>query len=149
MIVFKKPYIYGTIGIFVLYIIINLSISGFYNTIPLLVKYSSTLSWAKLSTSIILTIIIAFLVSLTAVYTFIKFKERQRCINGATAASVGTIGGLLVGVCPLCITGLFPLIFSLVGVSLSFASLPLQGIEIQILIIIILTISLWILNRTN
>lgn len=138
--VFRKPYVYWTIGIFVLYLILNVLISGFYNTLPLILIYFKTVNWLKLGISLILTLVIGFLVSINAVLIYIKYRERKRC-KGVGVASAGTIGGLVVGVCPLCITGIVPLVLGLIGVSFSFASLPFGGIEIQILIALILFLS--------
>ena len=137
-IVFKKPHIYQVIGIFLIYILLNIWLSGFYNTIKLIIIYASTINWFELIISIILTLTIGVLVSVNSVYAYIKYKERKKCLNEATMAVAGGIGGLIVGVCPLCVTGLFPLIFSFFGIGFSFASLPLKGIEVQILVIIIL-----------
>ena len=114
--------------------------SGFYNTIPLIVVYFNTINWIKLGISITLTFIISFLVSLNSVLVYIKYKERKKC-RGIVAAGTGTIGGLIVGVCPLCVTGIFPLILGFIGVSFSLGSLPFQGIEIQALVALILFIS--------
>ena len=94
-----------------------------------------------------LSLLIGFLVAITSVFSYIKYKERKQCKEGVTLAGVGTVGGFIVGVCPLCITGILPLIFGFLGISFTFASLPFQGIEIQILVVIILLSSLWMLNR--
>jgi hypothetical protein len=138
--IFKTPYIYWFLGIFIFYLILNVLISGFYNTILLILIYFKTVNWIKLGFSLLLTLIIGFLVSLNGVLIYIKYKERKNC-RGVGTASVGTIGGLIVGVCPLCITGIVPLILGLIGISFSFGSLPFQGIEVQILLAIILFIS--------
>ncbi|PIO01327.1 hypothetical protein COT60_01055, partial [Candidatus Pacearchaeota archaeon CG09_land_8_20_14_0_10_30_9] len=138
--IFKKPYIYWLISIFIFYLILNILLSGFYNTIPLIAIYFSSVNWFKLGISLSLTLVIGFLVSVNGILIYIKYKERKKC-KGAGTSSVGTIGGLIVGVCPLCITGIFPLIFGLIGISFSFGTLPFQGIEIQVLIALILFIS--------
>ncbi|MEM3113347.1 MAG: hypothetical protein QXI33_02900 [Candidatus Pacearchaeota archaeon] len=93
---------------------------------------------------------IALLVSLNAISFYIKYKERknfEKCKKAGFVGGVGTIGGLITGVCPLCVTGLIPLILSFLGLSFSFATLPFQGIEVQILVVIILSISLWMMWR--
>ncbi len=146
---FKKPYIYWTILIFVVYVGLNVFFSGFYKTIRLIIVYANTVDWLKLGTSIILTLTIGILVSINAVTSYIKYKERKKCGEGVAAAGIGTLGGLIVGVCPLCVTGLFPLIFSALGIGFSFASLPLGGIEIQVIVVIILSVSLWMLRRNK
>jgi len=138
--VFKKPYIYWFFSIFLLYIILNFFVSGFYNTIQLIWIYAGTIDWLKLGISLFLTGVIGFFVSINSILIYIKYQERKRC-RGIGTTSVGTIGGLIVGICPLCITGLFPILFGLFGISFSFATLPLQGIEVQVLVALILFIS--------
>ena len=138
--IFKKPYIYWFLGIFVFYLILNVLISGFYNTIPLIIFYAKTVNWLKLGISLVLTLFIGFLVSLNGILIYIKYKERKKC-NGVGTASAGTAGGLIVGVCPLCVTGIFPLILGLIGISFSFGSLPFQGIEVQVLVVLVLFVS--------
>ncbi len=134
---FRKPYVYWVVGILFLYLILSVLISGFYNTIPLIILYATTLNWVKLGFSLILTLIIGFFVSINSVLFYLKYKERKKC-RGAGVAGVGTAGGLIVGICPLCVTGVFPLILSFVGISFSFASLPFQGIEVQLAVLILL-----------
>lgn len=147
--IFKRPYIYWIIFIFLLYLGLNILFSGFYSTIRLIVAYAGTVDWLKLGISIILTLAIGILVSINVVLVYIKYKERKKCKEGVATASVGTVGGLIVGVCPLCVTGLFPLIFSALGLGLSFASLPFGGIEIQVIVVIILGLSLWMFERSE
>lgn len=137
---FKKPYIYWLFAIFIVYILINILLSGFYNTIPLILKYASTVNWLKLTISIILTLAIGVFVSLNSVLVYIKYKERKTCKNESLLTGAGLVGGIATGVCPLCVAGIFPLLLSLLGISFSFASLPFQGIEIQILVLILLIV---------
>ncbi len=145
--IFKKPYIYYVVLIFLVYIMVNVILSGFYNTIPLILVYAKTVNWLKLGMSLFLTLTIGALIAFNSVLIYIKYKERRKCKKEITLSSAGAIGGLVTGVCPLCITGLIPLIFGFIGVSFSLASLPFQGIEIQILVVIILIISLINLSR--
>ena len=146
-ILLKKPYIYFVILIFLVYLLLNIFISGFYNTIPLILVYAKTLNWFKLSISIFLTLIIGALIAFNSVLIYVKYKERRKCKKELTLSSAGAIGGLVTGVCPLCVTGLIPLILGFIGVSFSFASLPFQGIEVQVLVVIILFVSLINLSR--
>ncbi len=145
--IFKKPYIYWTISIFLFYIILNILISGFYSTIQLISIYAKTVNWVDLSISIILSIIIGGLVSINVTYSYILYKERNNCLEENTLTGIGTLGGLATGICPLCVTGLFPLISGLLGISFSFASLPFKGLEIQAIAIILLLISLYLLRK--
>lgn len=138
--VFRIPYVYWFFGIFAFYLILNVLLSGFYNTIPLIIIYFKTVNWLKLGVSLILTLIIGFLVSVNAILVYIKYKERKKC-KGVGVASAGAVGGLITGVCPLCVAGFVPLVLGLIGISFSFASLPFGGIEVQAIIALILFIS--------
>ena len=143
----KKPCVYFVILIFLVYLSLNIILSGFYNTIPLILVYAKTVDWLKLGISLFLTLTIGALIAFNSVLIYVKYKEKKRCKKEMTLSSAGAIGGLVTGVCPLCVTGLIPLILGFTGVSFSFASLPLQGIEIQILVVIILLASLINLSR--
>ena len=124
--VFQKPRVYWFIGIFVLYLVLNIIFSGFYDTIPLVIAYASTVNWIKLGVSLLLTLAISFLIAVTSVLAYVRYKERRACRNAGAVAGVAGFGGLIVGVCPLCVSGIFPLLLGFLGVSFSFASLPFQ-----------------------
>jgi len=146
-ILLKNPYIYFVILIFLIYISLNIILSGFYNTIPLILVYAKTLNWFKLGISLFLTLTIGVLIAFNSVLIYVKYKERKKCKRELSLSSAGAIGGLVTGVCPLCVTGLIPLILGLVGISFSLASLPFQGVEVQFLVVIILLVSLISLSR--
>nr|MBI4156537.1 hypothetical protein [Candidatus Woesearchaeota archaeon] len=84
--VFIKPYFYWFVGVFILYLILNILLSGFYDTIPLIINYASTVNWLKLGISLFLTLLIGFLVALNSVYVYILYKERKSCKEGKTLA---------------------------------------------------------------
>ena len=136
--VFAKPYINYIIIIFLIYITLNIIFSGFYNSVKLILIYSSTVNWFKLGISILLTLLIGIFVSVNSVLMYMAYRQRKRCKEAGYLSGVGSIGGLAVGVCPLCVTGLFPLILGFLGISFSFGSLPFGGIEIQVFILGIL-----------
>lgn len=144
--IFRKPQIYWFVGIFVLYLVLNVLFSGFYDTIPLIVVYFKTVNWLKLGVSLILTLAIGFFVAANSVLFFIKYKERKKC-KGAGVYGVGAVGGLIVGVCPLCVTGILPLTLSALGISFSFGALPFQGIEIQVLVLVLLVVGFRLLGK--
>jgi len=146
-ILFKKSYVYFIILIFLVYLSLNIILSGFYNTITLILVYAETVNWFKLGISLFLTLAIGYLIAFNSVLIYVKYKERKKCKKEFTLSSVGAIGGLVAGVCPLCVTGLIPLILGFIGVSFSLASLPFQGIEVQVLVVIILLVSLINLSR--
>lgn len=145
--IFRKPYLFYFVFIFLIYTFLNIFLSGFYNTIPLIVVYAKTVNWIKLGFSLLLSTIIGLLVAFLSILLFIKYKDRKECKKSGFLAGTGSLTGLAAGICPLCVTGIFPLILASLGISFSFASLPFQGIEIQILAIFILLISLFIIKK--
>ena len=145
--VFEKPYRYWVLGIFLLYLVLNVLFSGFYSTIQLIFKYASTVDWVSLSVSVIFALVIGFLIAVNGVLLFLKHKERRQCKGAVTMTSFGTIGGFITGVCPLCVTGLFPLLFSVFGISFSLGSLPFKGLEIQMFAVVFLLLSLYFLRK--
>lgn len=145
--VFKRPYVFYFVIIFFSYIILNLFLSGFYNTIPLIIIYAQTVNWIKLGFSIFLSLTTGFLVAVLSVLLFVRYKERKNCSKSGFFAGVGSVGGLAVGVCPLCVAGVFPLVLGVLGISFTFASLPFQGIEVQLLVTVFLLLGLFLLRK--
>lgn len=149
MILFRRPYIFAVLSVFFIYLVLAFSVSGFYNTLPLIFKYAQTVNWIELGISLIFSLIIGALVSLNIVVVYIKNKERRRCNQEGTLTAIGTAGGLAAGICPLCVTGLFPLILGLFGITFTFASLPFKGLEVQVVSILLLSLSFWMLVRRH
>ena len=147
--VFKKPYIYFFILILIVYLTLNILISQFYVTLRYIPKYIDTINWFELTLSILFTLVIAFLVSLTILLSYIKNKQRQKIKKGVAIAALGTTSGFAAGVCTACVAGVFPFIFSLFGISFSWLSLPFKGLEFQLLVIILLLTSLHLLNKRS
>lgn len=148
-IIFRKPYIYFVFLIFLSYLVLNLFISGFYNTIPLILVYAKTVNWLKLGISLFFTLIIGALISFNSILIYLRYKERKECKKEVALSGTGAIGGLITGFCPICITGLIPLVLGMVGISFSLASLPFEGIEVQIIVALILFTSLYNLIKKN
>ena len=145
--VFQKPRVYWFVAIFAGYLILNVVFSGFYKTIPLAIAYSNTINWFKLGTSLFFTLVISFLIGVVSVLTYTRYRERQNCRKVGLVAGAAGVGGLIVGVCPLCVSGILPLVLGALGVSFSFASLPFQGLEFQVLIVVLLLVSLKIVRK--
>ena len=147
--VFKKPYIYFFILILIVYLTLNILISQFYITLRYIPKYIDTINWLELTLSILFTLVIAFLVSLTILLSYMKYRQRQKIKKGVAIAALGTTSGFAAGVCTACVAGIFPFIFSLFGISFSWLSLPFKGLEFQLLVIILLLTSLHLLNKRS
>ena len=145
--VFKKPYRYFFVLIFVTYVILNVILSQFYITLQYIPKYLETLKWEELVISGILSLIIGILIALNTMLIYLKWKERRDMKKQTALASLSTLGGFATGICTACVAGVFPLIFGLFGISFSFLSLPLKGMEIQLVVIGILMINLYMIKK--
>src|SRR3989344_1809887 len=145
--VFQRPYLFWTLGIFLSYLFIAVVLSGFYGTFQLILLYADTVNLLKLSLSLLFSLIIGSLVAINSVYLFLLSRARRQCKPSRTLTGVGTAAGLLTGICPLCVTGLLPLLLGFFGVSFSLGILPFQGLEVQVLTIVLLGFSLFLLQR--
>ena len=145
--VFEKPYVYWVSGIFILYIVLAVFLSGFYSTIQYIPYYLNQLHWLEFGLSVFFTLVIGLLVGVNAVVGYLKFQEHKKLKNVSSLSCAATALGLTTGVCPACVTGIFPLILTSLGITFSWASLPFKGLEIQALTIVILILSLYLLKR--
>jgi hypothetical protein len=144
----KKPYIFLLFGLFFGYLILVFALSDFGTTLQTALLYSETVNWQKLAFSLFLTLVIASLIAINGCYVYKQYKLRNDCKKGSAVASVGVIGGLAVGICPLCVGGILPILIGVFGISFSFGALPFQGIEIQLLVIALLLGNLlWMKKR--
>ena len=143
----QKPHVYWTIGIFLIYTALNVWLSEFYITIRHIPNFVETINWAELAISLILSTIIGILVAFNTVYAYLKYKEHRQAKTATAATCLGTVAGLSTGVCAACVTSVFPAILGLFGVTLSWAALPFRGAEIQILTILLLGVSLYVLTK--
>ncbi len=144
-----KPYLYWVVGIFLVYLALNIYLSQFYITARYLSIYASQLNWGKLLLGMLFTVLIAALVAANSVSGYIRWKERQSVKKAGAIACVGSIGGLATGVCSSCVASVFPLVLGLFGVSFSWASLPFQGLEVQGLLVVLLSVGLYGLWRSK
>lgn len=123
-----------------LYIIITVVVSKFYVTVQYIPYFMDTINWAQLLLSVVLTLAIGILLSINVILLYLIYKDyknkKQTCSMtdlGTTASvtSVGAFGGVATGVCSACVVSIFPWLFGLFGVTISFGALPFQGLEIQ------------------
>jgi len=135
---FKKPYLYILIFIVLLYSVLLYFLSDFDTTFRTALLYSETVNWYKLGFSIFLSLVIAVLIGVNSCYLYRNYLLKKSCKDESTLVGAGVIGGIAVGICPLCVGGLFPIVLSLFGISFSFGSLPFQGLEVQVLVILLL-----------
>jgi len=145
--VWQRPYIYWVVGIFLVYLGINIYLSDFYELVKFIPFYLDQIHWAKLIFGIVFTLTISSLVAINAVYGYIHYKHHQTIKKAEIVTCVGAIGGLATGVCSVCVVSVFPFIFGLFGITFSWISLPFQGLEVQALIIVLLSTSLWWIKK--
>lgn len=145
---FKKPYIYWILGIFIVYLALNIWLSQFYEVLFQIPYFLDTLNWGELLLSFLLAVTIGILIALSMTLMIKEYKTRKSLLKKqGFFSSLGIIGGFSTGVCSACIAGFFPLIFSLFGITFSWAFLPFNGIEVQLFSIGILSTSIVLMTR--
>lgn len=156
MILFKKPYIYWILVISILYLSFTIYISQFYVSLLYLPHFTATINWFDFLFSVGGSIVIAVLVGINVVGTFVLYKmhkhEKKSLMKSSAAktasvTSVGAVVGTTTGICTACLGSLFPSFFGLFGITISVASLPLQGKEIQIGLIFILLLFFYFIQK--
>jgi hypothetical protein len=145
--IFRKPYIFIFLISFFGFLVLDIFVSGFNKTALLLYYSAGSADWVKLSISFFLTLVISLLIAINATYLYAKYKSHKVLKEASILSSVGVIGGLATGVCSSCVTGLFPFIFGLFGVTFTWAFLPFGGVEIQLLVILLLSYSLYQMRK--
>ncbi len=144
--VFKKPYVYWIIAIFISYLFLAVYFSQFYTTAKFIPYYLNTIHWPRFVLALLFTLMIAFLVAVNSTYSYIKYQERKNIRKASTLTCAAALGGLTTGVCPACAATLLYLP-NFLGISFTYSSLPFQGLEIQAALIIILIVSLYFVSR--
>ena len=150
----QSPARYWALGVSVVYLALLVVVSQFYETIPLIPMYASQIRWGEFITSLVLIAITAALVGVVSVSLYTKVNEkvtesmsRSSVASPVIASCAATLGGLATGVCPACVTGIFPIVLGFFGVTFSWASLPFHGVEVQALVVIVLALTLFALSR--
>ncbi len=145
--VFKKSNLHIFIIVFLTYLILNIIISQFYITIQYIPYYLETIKWFELLISGFLAISIGVLIAINATLIYIHWTHRIAIKKQTFLASLGIFGGFATGICSACVAGLFPLILGVFGIGFSFLSLPLKGMEIQLILIVLLLTNLYFLTK--
>ena len=143
----RFPALAWVLGIFLFYELVNIVTTGFHTTLYYAYLYRAQVNWWELGFSSFLALVIGALVALTSVTAYLRYQERKRCQEGTVLAGIGAVGGLVTGFCPICTVSVVGLLFSSLGIGFSLGSLPFQGIEVQLLTIVLLSVSLWLLER--
>ncbi len=122
-----------------LYISVTVVVSKFYVTVQYIPYFMDTINWLQLIFSVALTLTIGILVGVNVVLLYLVYhehKNKQKCsVTGlgttASVTGVGALGGVATGVCSACVVSIFPALFGLFGITLSWGALPFQGLEVQ------------------
>ena len=146
--IFKKPFVFYFIFIFLAYVSLNLFINKLYISLSIL---SSFALWFLIPFLFFNFLITPFLVALTINLSILRFKEAGpgSKIKGkeSGATSVGVFAGVLGGACPGCFVGLFPAVLGFFGITASLTILPLYGLEIQFLSAAFLIFAIFLLTK--
>lgn len=141
----RKPYIFSFLIIILAYLIITIMINKFYVIAPYLKTYNLKIVVPHLILNLVVAILLA--VNINLIYS--RFKEVKEIRKSSGLTFFGAFSGMLGGLCPGCIVGLFPLFMSLFGITASLASLPFQGLELQALAIILLIIPIILITNED
>jgi hypothetical protein len=142
----KRPYVFYFITAFILY----LGLNSFLN--KTFVTFSTLFTAYNLSFSIpfvTLHILTALLIATNINLIIFKFKELKLLSKTGGVTFLGIFGGLLAGACPGCLVGLFPAFIGLFGITATLGTLPLYGLEIQIISSILLIVAIIFLTKEN
>jgi len=146
--VFRKPYVFSFIFIFLAYVGLNLFVNKLYISLSIL---SSLAKWFLIPFLLFNFLITPFLVALTINLSILRFKEAGSgfTVKGKEggATSMGVFAGVLGGACPGCFVGLFPAILGFFGVTASLSILPLYGLEIQFFSAAFLIFAIFLLTK--
>lgn len=146
--VFRLPYVYATLSLFVAYLALLYAFGNFPTTLHLALLYAPFVTRVELAVSLLFSLAIAALVACNVVLAYARYRERKQCHGAAAVAGAGTLGGFAAGLCPVCISGLLPLILGVFGVSFTLAALPFKGMELQVLVIFVLVLNMRHLSQT-
>ncbi|MAG02823.1 hypothetical protein CMI42_05790 [Candidatus Pacearchaeota archaeon] len=139
-------YLLYFIFVFLFYFIFTIWINELYVTYDILFVNPS------LGISLIfLLFIVSLLVGLNVNLLILKIGELQ--VVNKSIGVLGVIGiclGIIGGGCPGCIAGVFPFLVGLFGgTAVSLSVLPFNGLEIQLVSIVLLLISIYYLSRPS
>ncbi len=144
--ILEKPYVFYFIGIFLVYVALNLFINKIYVNLSI---FTSFVLWFRIPYLLFGFLLIPALAALTINLSIIKFKEMRYVKNKSSGGFtfLGVFGGVLGGACPGCFVGLFPAVLGLFGVTASLSILPFYGLEIQAASMGFLVVAVILLTR--
>ncbi len=146
--IIEKPYVFSFIGIFLIYIAVNLIVNQLYVNLNI---FTSFALWFRIPFLLFNFLLIPALAALTINLSIIKFRE-MKLVKGKGESKftfAGMFGGILGGACPSCFLGLFPAFLGLFGITASLSILPFYGLEIQAASVGLLVVAVILLTRDS
>ena len=142
--VFKKPFVFYFVFIFLGYLGLNVWVNQLYVSFSTLTNLAT---WFWIPFVLFAFLIVPLLAALTINLSIIRVREAGFGRREGGAASAGVFAGVLGGACPGCLVGLFPAFLGLFGIAgTSLSVLPLQGLEIQLLSSALLIFAIFLLT---
>ena len=99
--------------------------------------------------NILATLALGFLLGINVVLIIYRFKEIKKYNNESGTGIFSSVLSLFGAGCPVCSFTILSLIIPGLSAGFSLAILPLKGLEIQIIGILILLLSIYILTKEN
>ncbi|MBR9700734.1 hypothetical protein GOV11_02615 [Candidatus Woesearchaeota archaeon] len=130
-----RPHRVNVIPLSLIYFIIIGIVHTYIYTNPIRFFHTFPVWYTSLYT--ILTLIVSIMIGVTLTLIIAKIREVRSKSLGLGVLGVA-VGSLAAG-CPGCFFGLFPIVLGVFGVGGTLAVMPLNGLEFQMLSIILLT----------
>jgi hypothetical protein len=137
MIIFAATALVFFLANVIVVLYIHQTIGEFYRS--MFAMYTVPFTLLVIITSLLFGINVALLVA--------KLEELR--FKSAGLSIAGLLFGSLAAGCPGCFFGLFPIILSLFGITGTLAILPLNGIELQIVAILVILASIYFLAEES
>ena len=132
---------------FILYLLLSTYLiyyffNGFYSFFNYYIRYYPWLN-------VLFTLILAFLFGINLALIIFRFREVKSYNNESGTGIFTSIISLFSAGCPVCSFSIISFLIPAIGTTFSLAILPFKGLEIQLLGIVILLISIFILTKEN
>jgi len=143
----QKSYFKIFLMTFIFYLILSgYLIYYFFNGFYLFFNYSiKYYPWLN----ILFTLILALLFGINLALIIFRFKEVRKYNNESGTGIFTSVLSLFSAGCPVCSFTILSFLIPGISVTFSLAILPFKGLEIQLLGILLLIISIFILTKEN
>ena len=140
------PYVFYALVVALLYFFLNVYLNKFFVIIES-TGFLGFISNSFYALFFFSTVLVSLLIGANVSYVIHNYRNVRTVSSKGSVGLVGAFSGILGGLCPGCIVGVFPAIMAFFGIGFSLASLPLYGLELQLLSIVLLVASLILFSR--